>query len=321
MNSPLISVIVPIYNVEQYLSKCIDSILNQIYKNLEVILVDDGSSDNCGQICDDYAKIDCRIKVVHKENGGLSDARNAGIKVATGEYVCFVDSDDWISKEMISSLYTCMQEDKSDIVCSGVMWVTEGEEEIRNDTVNEKIILDEIDGLRELLYDRKLKQHVWNKLYRFDLIKDIPFEKGKYHEDVFWSYQVIARAKRISVVPESFYYYVQRAGSIMGESYSEKRLDALDANAERCKFISVNFPDLYNDALYIYMGSCMYHIQCALNMKNNKRVLENIKSRLFLRKTGNIFATLDFKQKIWMKMFFLFPKLTCKIRNKLGIGI
>lgn len=320
MNS-LISIVVPIYNVEQYLQKCVDSIINQTYKNLEIILVDDGSPDNCPKICDEYAKQDSRIKVIHKENGGLSDARNAGMKIATGEYISFIDSDDWAKSEMIESMYNRIIEDNSDLVSSGVVWVNEDGVEIRNATVRENCVLNTEQAMAELINDGKLKQHVWNKLYKADLIKNIPFVKGKYHEDVFWSYKVIGVAEKISIEKNSYYFYVQRSESIMGERYSAKRLDALDAMKLRCEYMNKNFPKLYNNALAVYIGSCMFHLQLALSADVDKAVINNIKSRIVYRKNGNVFDNLSGKQRLWMNMFVLFPSATCKLRNFLRIGL
>ncbi len=321
MNLPLISVIVPIYKVEKYLCKCVDSLINQTYKNLEIILVDDGSPDNCPQICDDYSKKDGRIKVIHKKNGGLSDARNAGVKIATGEYVSFIDSDDWVETQMLEKMFTRINKDKSDVVSSGVKWVKEDGSLINDVTVDEDGILDKVTGMKELLKDGLLKQHVWNKLYKASLIKNMPFEKDKCHEDVFWSYQIFGIAEKTSIMKESFYNYVQREGSIMGENYSPKRLDALDAMKQRCDYMKEKFPDLYNLALYTYIGSCMYHIQLALNAKVDKSVIEDVKSRVSYHKNGNVFENLSGKQKLWMKMFVKMPVLISKTRNFLKVGM
>lgn len=320
MKEPLISVIVPIYKVEEYLDRCVESIVNQTYKNLEIILVDDGSPDNCPQMCDDWAKRDNRIKVLHKENGGLSDARNAGMPFATGEIISFIDSDDWIEFDMFEKMFNRMQADNSDLVSCGVKWVEEDGRLIREVT-SEDEILETTTAMKELLNDSKLKQHVWNKIYKYDMIKDIPFEKGRYHEDVFWSYQIVGRAKMVSVIKESFYNYVQRSNSIMGESYSVKRLDALDANRLRCEYIKERFPELYDNALYVYIGSCHYQLQCAVRANQPQEVIDNILDRTSYRKTGHPTRGITLKQKIWYYMFTLFPMTTCKLRNKLGKGL
>lgn len=318
---PLISVIVPIYNVEKYICKCVESIINQTYKNLEIILVDDRSPDNCPKICDEYAQADKRIKVIHKENGGLSDARNAGIKVAGGEYISFVDSDDYIEPNMIFDLYNCMITDNSDIASCGVNWVDEDSKIIREDCLRQHSVLSGKEAMKELLCDNMIKQYVWNKLYKASIINDIPFEKGKCNEDVFWSYQVIGNTNQVSVLPKSCYNYLQRSNSIMGVGYSEKWLDALDANALRCDYIKKKYPDLYNLALFTYVCSCMYQLQCALKVKSNKSISSNIINRIPLFKSGNIYEGISGKQKLWLKMFCIMPVLTCKLRNSLGVGM
>ena len=320
MDQPLISVIVPIYNVEEYLDRCVESIVNQTYKNLEIILVDDGSPDNCPQMCDNWAEKDSRIKAVHKENGGLSDARNAGMPFATGEIISFIDSDDWIELNMFETMLNRMIEDDSDIVSCGVKWVEEDGSLIR-DVTSENEVLDNKTAMKELLNDSKLKQHVWNKIYKYDMIKNIPFEKGKYHEDVFWSYQIVGIAKKVSIIKESFYNYVQRSNSIMGEGFSVKRLDALDANRMRCEYMKEHFPELYDNALYVYIGSCHYQLQCAVRTNQPKEIIDNILGRTSYRKTGYPTRGITFKQKIWYYLFTFFPMTTCKLRNRLGKGI
>ena len=317
----LISVIVPIYNVEKYLDRCVDSIVNQTYRNLEIILVDDGSPDNCPQLCNEWAKKDNRIKVVHKANGGLSDARNAGLVVSTGELILFIDSDDWIELDTFDKMLNRMIDDDSDVVSSGVKWVTEEGELLNDVSVQWDDVIETHSAMSEIIVDGKLKQHVWNKLYKRALIEDIPFEKGKCHEDVFWSYQVFTRAKKVSLMTESFYNYVQRSDSIMGEKYSVKRLDALDAMKQRCEFVKTSFPDLYDKALYTYMSSCMYHLQLALQSKQNEAIISNIVGRIEYRRNGDSTKNLNIKNKIWINLFFFFPKLICKIRNILKVGL
>lgn len=318
---PLISVIVPIYNVEKYLDRCVESIINQTYKNLEIILVDDGSPDNCPKLCDEYAQKDNRIKAVHKENGGMSDARNAGMAVASGEFICFVDSDDYIELNMLSDLYDCIVSDNSDVASGGANWVDESDNVIRKDCVEQHCVLNDKEAMIELLHDRKLKQYVWNKLYKTSIIKNIPFKKGRYHEDVFWLHQMVGGAKRISILPNMYYNYLQRPNSVMSVGYSEKRLDALDAYAERSRYIKEKYPDLYNLALYTYVGSCMYHLQCALQVNADSNIKDNIIGRISVYKNGNVFENLSGKQRLWLKMFCKMPVFTCKLRNLLGIGI
>lgn len=318
---PLISVIIPIYNVEAYLDKCVVSLIQQTYSHLEIILVDDGSPDSCPQICDDWAKKDSRIKVIHKQNGGLSDARNAGISVATGEWIVFIDSDDWIENDALEKMFQRSQTDQSDVVSCGVKWVKEDDTLINEVTVSQEEVLDTKSAMREIIVDGKLKQHVWNKLYMRSLVADIPFEKGKYHEDVFWSYQVFGRAKKVSLMMESFYHYIQRSNSIMGESYSPKRLDALDAMCRRCEYVKEYYPDLYGEALLAYINSCMYHLQCALLAKQQSNVIQNIVDRVPYCNSKSVISYASKKQRIWLNLFVRFPVITAQLRNKLKVGI
>ena len=184
MNEELISVIVPIYKVEKYLKRCIESIINQTYHNLEIILVDDGSPDKCGEMCEEYSKKDKRIKVIHKENGGLSDARNKGLEIATGKYIGFVDSDDFIDKDMYKVLYNNLKNNNADMsICS--IYQFENEEEIvKGYNKNETVITYNKQEMFNNFYDDLLRNVVaWNKLYKADIFKDIKYPKGKAVEE------------------------------------------------------------------------------------------------------------------------------------------
>ena len=185
----MITVIVPIYKVEHYLNRCVQSIIDQTYRNLEIILVDDGSPDLCPAMCDAWRERDSRILVIHKQNGGLSDARNTGMAVASGDYIAFVDSDDWIAPEMLERLLGAIREDDSDIAACTVQMVGEGVSTSQFLTVRTNCVLSRQEAQKALLEESLLKQPVWYKLYKRETIRDILFEVGKHHEDVFWSYQ------------------------------------------------------------------------------------------------------------------------------------
>lgn len=241
---PLISVIVPVYQVESYLDRCICSIVEQTYENLEILLVDDGSTDRSGEICDVWAERDSRIRVIHKENGGLSDARNTGMAEATGELLGFVDSDDWIEANMYQLLYTRLAESDSDMAACGVIMDYEDGCPSRMLTGPGEMVLDTEDALWGLIAYTRIQQPVWYKLYKTEQIKDIPFPAGKCHEDAFWTYQAIARAKKVCVFDTPCYHYLQRGGSIMGSKFSLKRLDALEAELEMLRFVEEKYPHL-----------------------------------------------------------------------------
>jgi len=234
---PLISVVVPIYNVEQYLEKCINSIRNQTYKNLEIILVNDGSTDNCGTICDQYASIDSRIKVIHKKNGGLSDARNKGIDIAKGDFLAFIDSDDTVMSEMMEKLYKRIETDQSDMAFCGYLRINQDGIIVESVTLPD-MTLSGFDALKTSYANKGVLYTVaWNKLYKRKLFETIRYPLGKYHEDEFTTYRVIDQCETISIINDALYLYVQRENSITGEAFSVRRLDGIEASYERyCYF-------------------------------------------------------------------------------------
>lgn len=318
----LISVIVPIYKVEAYLDRCISSIVEQTYTNLEIILVDDGSPDNCPAMCDAWAAKDPRIKVIHKENGGLSDARNAGMDIATGDYIGFVDSDDFISCEMYESLLRPLQNKHADIAACGVKMIFEDGTPPRSLTVDSNRILNRNEALAAVIQESWLKQPVWYKLYRAFTIKNIRFPVGKYHEDVFWTYRAVSQAATVSIIPEPYYFYTQRQGSIMNEKYSMKRLDAIEAKQERLAFVQENFSALTSIASNDLAFSCMYHCQAAirqLNKAQRKKAIKYLSSVLqscpMLNKNE-----LSLNQNLWINIAKINLPFACRIRNLLKIG-
>ena len=322
MEQPLISVIVPVYKVEPYLDKCISSIVNQTYRNLEIILVDDGSPDNCPAMCDKWAEKDSRIRVIHKTNGGLSDARNAGMAIATGELMTFVDSDDWIAPDMYEHLYQRLAEDNSDIAACGVQMVWEDKTPSRMLMRDGNCILNQEEAMQAIIEESWLKQPVWYKLYKTELVRDILFPVGKYHEDVFWSYQAVGRAQRVSVSDHIGYYYLQRGGSIMGAGYSLKRLDAVEAKVQRCAYIQEQFPEISALATKNLWFTCIYHGQLAirgLDTDASKRTMEYLKN--VLRENPVNTCECSIKEKVWLAMARCSLTGICHIRNTLKIGL
>lgn len=315
----LISIIIPIYKVELYIDKCIESILNQTWKNIEVILVDDGSPDKCGQICDEYAKKDTRIKVIHKENGGLSDARNAGVEVATGNYIGFIDSDDWIDENFYEQLIDKIKKTGVDIVAAGVKKVWEdGKMEVM--TPYQEIQLSNQEAMKAIIEESFLKQPVWYKLYRADVAR-VKFKRGVLHEDNYWSYQVIAKANKVVAMPEPYYYYLQRSNSIMSSQYSEKRLAGVDAKIERQQFLIDNYPELVDVGYVDILFSSYYQGVQVINSttgKERKNLLNKINKMLIeydISKEG--YKNLKFTHKIWYHIAKMNFGFACKIRKNL----
>lgn len=320
----VISIVVPIYNVDKYLDKCIESIVNQSHANLEIILVDDGSPDNCPSICDKWAKKDDRIKVIHKENGGLSHARNAGLAVATGNYITFVDSDDYIEHDMYEKLISVMHQTSSDIVSCKLKYVYDNESySVSSEDSFELIEYNTEDALCALI-DDKIRQVVWNKLYKADLIKDIVFDVGKCHEDEFWSYKVIGKASKITTVNYTGYNYLQRSDSIMNNCYTLKRLDAVEAKCIRQEYLDANFPALSQHGRINLIFTCMYHGQLALkylDKAEQKRAFKQLKECLKSNISSIDFDNISMKQKIWFIQSKLSLKLVCILRNIIKIGL
>lgn len=216
MDNPLISVIVPIYKVEPYLRRCLDSIVNQTYTNLEIILVDDGSPDGCPAICDEYAAKDSRIIVIHKENGGLSDARNAGLDICKGEYISFVDSDDWIADCFIEVLFKSIQDTNAEIGICGYIQTSSSYTTKYNVSNVIKTTLSSIEATTKLWSKERITYvTVWGKLYNRFLWKNVRFPKGLIHEDEYTSYILLYNAKKTVCIDIPLYYYYQRLDSIM----------------------------------------------------------------------------------------------------------
>lgn len=271
INNDLISIVVPVYNVEKYVKYCVESIVNQKYNNLEIILVDDGSTDNSGKICDEYSKLDNRIKVIHKENGGLADARNVGISYATGEYIGFVDSDDYIHPDFYQTLYDLLLDNNADISeCQFLRIAVEKIEDAKNilDSENSKVVNEykiekNIDALRNL-YGPRLKPYiqkvvVWNKLYKKSLFNDVEFPVGKLHEDEFTTYKILSKCTNIVSTNLYLHGYMQTKNSIMRNVIKQKRIDDnLGAYEEAVKFFDkLGNYEIENKVLRRYMENCV----------------------------------------------------------------
>ena len=241
MESPLISVIVPVYKVEKYLDRCIGSVIAQTYKNLEIIMIDDESPDNCPEMCDEYARRDTRIKVIHKKNGGLSDARNIGLAVATGEYIAFVDSDDWIESDFIEILYNNAEKEHADISIIGYTLVWDDGRTRRFSQDDEYYTFDTDNAIRELLNQRKFQCMVCQKMYKNYIFDSVKFPIGKVYEDVAVGLPTFLRAKKIVVSGKSKYNYYQRNDSIVNSKFDKRKLYFLEC----CQFI-IAYSDSHN---------------------------------------------------------------------------
>lgn len=243
----LISIVIPIYNVEKYLENCIKSVLNQTYSHLEIILVNDGSKDNSEAICNKYKNIDRRIKYYKKINGGLSDARNFGIKRATGKYITFIDSDDYVSKHYVENLYLAMKKSNADLVISDfkMVWDSNFNESDSLDQNNIQVVSNE-ECLTRLLYQDGVETSTWGKLYQLSYFQDyhIEYPVGKLYEDIPVTFDLIRYSKKIAIIPNKDYFYFQRNNSIQYENFSHRKMDIIVNMNYLEKGIQNYFPNL-----------------------------------------------------------------------------
>lgn len=241
----MISIIIPVYKVEKYLDRCVQSVVDQTYKNLEIILVDDGSPDNCPNICDKWKNKDSRVRVIHKKNGGLSDARNAGIEIATGKYIAFVDSDDYIKPEMYEKLYFAINEYKADMAICNLQCVDD-EGNLIDKNIQRLPIKKEVISGREIVANQIWKEKgwywivVWSRLYSRKLFEYIRFPVEKLHEDEFTAHLFWSACEKVACVEGIYYNYVQRSESITNEHYSIRRLDSIEAILMRLDYMLDN---------------------------------------------------------------------------------
>lgn len=323
MHKELISVIIPVYNAEEYIEKSVESVVNQTYENLEIILIDDGSTDSSGIMCDSLAKGDNRIKVIHKNNGGAADARNYGLSNSTGEYVCFVDSDDYVSLDFVEKLYDTIVNENADIsVCDylyagndGTTWKNSKKKYKKNYTNTEA--LEDMFSCKQIL-----EVMLWNKLFKKSLFVDnkIEFPIGKMYEDNFTMYKLFYFSKKITLIPDRLYYYVQTDTSVMRGKFNEKKLQMLQCLEETKEFLKLhncnNLMPYYNVYSFSTKRSLIngmildnYDINKIQNLR--KDIKSEIKNILFSR-------FIDAKMKIKMIVLAINYKLFLKLfyRNK-----
>lgn len=264
--TPLISVIVPVYNVAAYLSRCVESIRAQSYENLEILLVDDGSNDDSGRICEEYAEKDARIRVIHKENGGLSSARNAGLDVSSGQYIGFVDSDDWIELEMYAEMLLLMKKQEAQLVCAGRYDVDGGTGEKTVGLCPQRLECvsgEELAG-RIFLWDH-CDSSACDKLYRRELFDGIRYPEGKTCEDVPVTYRLALKARCAVLCDRPFYNYYHRSGSISkGAGITEKTFHYSQHTALILEDIRKNHPKIAPQAEFLRVHS-LYHILLRLD--------------------------------------------------------
>lgn len=300
---PKVSIIVPVYKVEKYIDRCIKSILNQRFKDFELLLIDDGSPDSCGVLCDYYASNDTRIKVVHQCNKGLSGARNTGLDISKGQFICFVDSDDEIKENYIQAMLNVIDKYNVDIVECKRVDVYPNRIEIASDNTYEVEIFDKNKALEGNVNNTLFYQTVWNKMYRKEVIGSIRFPEGKLHEDEYFTWKVISRCNVLATVDASLYMYNHREGSIM-ETFSFRRLDFFEARIERHYYIENNTKDLVLASKMSIVMPCILVMQKLLHLNNKEqiRVCSPLLNKYYdlVRLSKKELASIGWRNKIWL---------------------
>lgn len=320
MKQSLISIIVPIYKVEKYLEKCIESILAQTYKNIELILVDDGSPDNCPSICDRYAKKDSRVIVIHKQNGGLSDARNMGLNIAKGDFISFIDSDDFVSDDFCELLLGAIIRENADMAICNYLRIDENDNLIQEKNVDLPF-KNECISPEEFMQGYFGKQGwyyvvVWNKIYKRSLFDNLRFPYGKQHEDEFLIHHLIAQCNRIACIKNALYYYVQRKSSIISQ-ISIKNMDLGEALIDQYKFSKkYEIPALKKYAVRrLSFKLEEWKPLCVNDKRAEKKYNELRRQSIFLVWEKGAWEGYPFSAKIYYKIGMVFPKLATKLQR------
>lgn len=303
---PAISVIVPVYKVEEYLDRCVQSILDQSFDNLEVILIDDGSPDRCPAMCDEWAKRDSRITVLHQKNGGASSARNAGLRVAQGKYIGFVDSDDWIEPGMYGSMYELITTNDADMVICEMQ-----RKEKKNKSMAEKV---------ELWDQKKCLDHffrvngeedthcIWNRLIKKEMLKDFSFIEGKMNEDVHACYCFAVRCKKAVYTNATYYHYTFNVNGVTNNRFTIKKMDLLYVWDKVRKLVANEIPE--------YLQVCDRNIERARftllakmyfdGYDKENQSLKNVKKKLKIMVRKDLFSLLRWKMPLSRKILLLF---------------
>lgn len=281
MENKKVSIIVPVYNVEKYLEECLESLKNQTYTNLEIILCDDESPDRCPQICEEYAKQDARFKVLHKKNGGAASARNAGLEVATGDYIGFVDSDDIVKEEYIDCLVKSIEDYNADIaVCSFYDMYISREDAVK---MEKEGIYSTEQYLERFLWDWKCGL-IWNKLFRIELVQNIRFAEGHIIDDEFFTYQLVMEAKKVVVEDTPLYRYRQRKSGVMKQGRQKQMLwDRMEYFPERYERVVQRFPELKKQYLENLGDNIIRFVRESMEYKDAYRQAKKLQKEYLMK--------------------------------------
>lgn len=313
---PKISVIVPVYNDAAYISKCLDSILSQTLRSIEVIVVNDGATDNSGEICDNYARKNNKVKVIHQAKQGVSVARNTGLSYAQGEFIGFVDADDYIQKNMYETLYVASRNTGSDISVCKLGREIDGKL-VTNDDKFYSLELNNKEAMKEMFKGILYRFSLCNKLFKRKVFEGINFPVGRIHEDLSTTYKLFAKAEKVIYLNFIGYVYVRQEKSILTTPYYEKRLDAFIGWDEILSFIKQKYVGLFDTVNSCFIYSCLDHIYLILNQVEDKRYVYLIEiqsiTRLYYRdilknpflsfRTKSIITTLNYNINLFILIY------------------
>ncbi len=312
-NNILVSVIIPVYNVEKYISRCIDSVMNQKYKNIEIILINDGSTDRSGEICEKYAARDPRIQYINKNNEGVSVARNKGLDVAKGDFITFIDADDYVDVDFINTVVEKINKNNSDIIICGNYDVDEEYKVIKNSIEAEERCFNSEDAIRELCKEKLFKSVIWGKCYKRELFNKYKFNKEtKIAEDLEVLYKVLSEAEIITYIPDRLYYWLSRTNSATKVSFNsdwEKELSICECIIDFCK---INYPNIFDYSVRRYVRINLALMRKIVESDNNKKEYIRLSKNLWKYKINDkkVFTFKEYRLYIISKYI---PRITRKL--------
>lgn len=312
-----ISIVIPIYNVEAYLKKCVYSVINQTYKNIEIFLVNDGSTDKSGMICDELKQIDNRIEVIHKKNGGLSDARNSAIPKCTGKYITFIDSDDYVDLDYVETLYNLVKKYNADISCVNYKRVLDNGDLIDKISTNEVYEFTPKDAIENMLYMTKVSNSAWGKLYKRELFNNILYPYGRLYEDLATTYKLFYLSNKIVSSSVQKYFYLIRNESIMNMNFSEKKLESLLYANEIYDFVCERMPSIKKSAISRISSEAVGLIRQIPDNEQYKNLKLEVWSYI---KKYRKFVICDKKSTLKLKLNLMISYLGLSFYSKLLIG-
>jgi len=275
--NPLVSIIVPMYKVEKYLTRCLDSIASQTYKHIEVILIDDGSPDRCGEISDAFAETHAYARVIHQPNQGQAAARNNAVKTAAGSYIVFIDSDDYVESDCIEYLVSLLRENQADVAIGNARYIYEGHEPAPRSKEEKVIKMNAEEAIIRMNYNRGFGATPWAKIYKKELILAHPFPVGQIYEDLATLYKIFGDCSTVVLGNRRIYYWIQRDGSTMRMEFDERQMAAMDAVTEQLHYLEARYPGAVQSGKYRYTAKAVELVAVCFNSGGNRAVFRRLR--------------------------------------------